>query len=62
MSKTKHIETPLGVINIRTGLYDRLGREIVSISVTADKYAGENKVKLAGLHNTRLTRLKTVKN
>lgn len=56
-----HIETPLGVINIRVGLHDRLGREVESITVKGDNYSGEQKVKRVGLANTRLIQLKTVK-
>ena len=57
-----HVETPLGVVNIRVGLHDFKGREVDSIEVIAPKYAGENKIKRSGYSNTRLIRLKTVKN
>lgn len=53
-----HIETPNGVINIRVGLKDRLGRAVDSVQCIPDEYAGEPKVRLYGPHNTRLVRLK----
>ena len=54
-----HVETPNGIINIRTGLTDRLQRPVDSIQVVPANYMGENKVKLIGPNNTRLVRLKT---
>tara|TARA_R100001082_G_scaffold30763_1_gene15464 strand:- start:1124 stop:1333 length:210 start_codon:yes stop_codon:yes gene_type:complete len=56
--KLLHIETPLGIINIRVGLTDRLGRSVDSIEVIPSNYAGQNKVKRSGLSNTRLIKLK----
>lgn len=58
-----HVETPNGIVNIRTGLHDRLGREVVNIEVLASNYAGERTVvKRPGPSGMRLVRLHTVKN
>ncbi len=57
--KLKHIESTLGIINIRE-LKDLLGRDVVSIEVIPDQNIGEHKVKRIGLANTRLIKLKTV--
>lgn len=38
-----HIETPNGIVNIRTGLSDRLGREVDSIETIPDRYVGERR-------------------
>jgi hypothetical protein len=35
-NKILHIETPLGIINITTGLSDNEGNEVVSIELLAD--------------------------
>lgn len=56
-----HVETPLGVVNIRVGLSDKRGRAVDSIEVLPKCYAGEPKVVLHGRHNTRLVELKGVK-
>ena len=56
-----HVETPLGVINIRVGLSDMKGRRVESIKVSPNNYAGEQKVIRRGLANTRLVELKTVR-
>ena len=53
-----HVETPNGIVNIRCGLTDTMGRQVDSIACTPDDYAGELPVKLFGLHNTRMVRLK----
>jgi hypothetical protein len=53
-----HIETPNGIVTIRAGLTDRLYRKVDSVKIIPDNYAGDNKIKLVGLHNTRLIRLK----
>jgi|TARA_R100001530_G_scaffold106744_1_gene74573 hypothetical protein len=58
-NKLLHVETPLGIVNIRVGLTDRLGRSIDSVEVTPSNYAGHNKVKRSGFGNTRLIQLKT---
>ncbi len=53
----KHIETSLGIVNIRE-LTDLKGRKVVSIEVVPDDYVGEQKIKLIGRTNTRLIQLK----
>jgi len=57
-----HVETPLGVINIRCGLTDMRGRAIDSVTVTPDQNPDSLKIVRRGLHNTRLVQLKTKKN
>jgi len=56
-----HIETPLGVVNIRVGLTDSMGRRVDSITVGATIDPGEKKVIRRGWYNTRLVELKGVK-
>ena len=51
-----HVETPNGIVNIRVGLEDALGRSVDSIEVIPDNYAGEPKVLRRGFCNTRLVR------
>lgn len=53
-----HIETPLGIVNIRCGLSDLNGRAVDSIEVIPANYAGENKIVRRGYCNTRLIQLK----
>ena len=48
--KLLHIETDLGIINIRVGLQDRIGQEVTSIEIIKDS---EN-IKLDGCVNNRL--------
>jgi hypothetical protein len=49
-----HIETPLGIVNIRVGLADMRGREVESIEIMP-----ENKVRrIGGRPNVRLVKLK----
>lgn len=55
-----HVETPLGIVNIRTGLTDRHGRRVDSVEIIPNRYAGEPKVLRRGLSNTRLVECKTV--
>jgi len=57
-----HVETPLGVINIRCGLTDMRGRAIDSVVLTPDAYPDENRVVVRGMVNTRFVRLKTKQN
>lgn len=58
----KHIEVEGGIINIRTGLFDRHGRRVVSIEILPDDhYKGEKKWKLLGSVNNLLVELKSVK-
>jgi len=56
-----HIETPLGIVNIRVGLSDRRGRRVDSIEVIASNGCGDPKVVRRGYANTRLVELKTVR-
>lgn len=56
-----HVETPNGIVNIRTGLSDFRGREVDSVECIPDRFSGERKVVVSGRSNTRLIRLKTVK-
>ena len=53
-----HIETPLGIVNIRCGLTDHRGRSVDSVEIIPDHYEGEPRVKRYGLSNTRLVQLK----
>jgi hypothetical protein len=55
--KLLHIETDLGIVNIRVGLYDLKGRRVDSIEVIPSSYAGEHKIKRIGYCNTRLIEL-----
>lgn len=55
-----HVETPLGIVNIRVGLSDRLGRAVDSIEVIPDEYCGERKVVRRGYGITRLVQLRKV--
>jgi len=58
-----HVETPLGMVNIRVGLVDCRGRRVDSIQVSAFNCTGDRKVKLSGgRSNTRLIELKTRRN
>jgi len=56
-----HVETPNGIVNIRAGLSDAIGREVDSIEVIPDRYAGERRVVVSGRRNTRMIRLKGVR-
>jgi len=56
-----HIETPLGIINIRVGLHDSQGRRVESIEVIPNNYCDEPAVRRRGFCNTRLVELKTVR-
>lgn len=53
-----HVETPNGIVNIRAGLHDRLGREVDSIETIPSNYSGERAVRRFGVANTRLVRLR----
>lgn len=46
------------VINITEGLTDRYGRNVTSITVSPDRYAGEPKNIRFGYFNTRVVTLK----
>lgn len=56
-----HVETPLGIVNIRVGLSDRLGRKVDSVEVIPSNYIGERKVTRSGYANTRLIQLKKIR-
>lgn len=52
--RTLHIETDFGIVNIRIGLTDHAGKNVTSIEVIPDNYAGEPKITLDGASHTRL--------
>ncbi len=52
------VEADNCVINITEGLTDRLGRNVVSITVSPDNYAGEPYNRRFGLYNTRVITMK----
>ena len=56
-----HVETPLGIVNIRVGLQDLKGRRVESVEVIAPRLSGELKIVRRGRCNTRLVELKTVR-
>ena len=56
-----HVETPLGVINIRAGLVDSAGRRVDSITITPDEITGDKKIVRRGYYNTRMVELKGVR-
>ena len=57
--KRKHIEVEGCIVNILTGLRDRFGRRVTSISILPDDhYAGENIWRLRGCINNRVVQLK----
>lgn len=56
-----HIETPLGIVNIRIGLIDKNGRSVEAIDILPNRGAGDPKVKLIGRGISRLVQLKTVR-
>lgn len=49
-----HVETPLGIVNIRTGLHDAEGRRVESVEIIPNAYAGEPEVTVDGYRNSRL--------
>lgn len=49
-----HVETPLGIVNIRIGLRDATGRRVDSVEVIPNAYAGEPEVVVDGCRNTRM--------
>lgn len=57
-AETLHIETTIGIINVRPGLFDRFGRRVVSVEVIPSYGAGDRKVVRRGYGNTRLIELK----
>lgn len=52
------VEADNCVINITEGLTDRYGRNVTSITVSPDRYAGEPKNIRFGYFNTRVVTLK----
>ena len=55
----KHIEVEGCIINIRTKLHDRLGREVTSIQIIPDEtYNGESWKFIPGKFNNRIVKLK----
>jgi hypothetical protein len=46
--QTLHVETPLGIVNIETGLVNAKGRRVDAVLFHPNAYAGENKVRLVG--------------
>ena len=57
-----HIEANGCIVNIRENLTDMKDRQVTSIEIIPDNYAGEQKWKLCGSYNNRVIQLKTVKN
>lgn len=57
-SELIHIETPLGIVNIYTGLTDTAGRRVESVQMIPNNYAGEPAVRVRG---GRFVELKTKK-
>lgn len=49
-----HVETPLGIVNIRVNLSNNQGERVDSIECLPNNYAGEPKVRLDGYSNTRM--------
>lgn len=43
-----HVETALGIVNIRTGLHDRFGRRVEAVSMIPNEYEGEPVVRIVG--------------
>ena len=57
--KTKHIETDGCIVNIRTGLTDRIGRKVTSIEILPDDhYVGEPVWRLYGSKTNRVVQIK----
>lgn len=60
--KLKHIEVEGCIVNIRTGLIDRLGRKVTSVEILPDDHcSGDPFWKLVGSVNNRVIQLKTRK-
>lgn len=53
-----HVETPLGIVNVRAGLHDSEGRRVDSVEILPNRYAGEPAVELDGYANSRLIEAK----
>lgn len=49
-----HVETPLGIVNIRVGLVDAEGRRVNAVEIIPNNYAGEPVVSLDGYSSSRM--------
>ncbi len=49
-----HVETPLGIVNIRIGLHDAEGRRVNAVEIIPNEYAGEPRVDVSGCRSTRM--------
>lgn len=59
-SNTYKVETDNALIIITNNLTDRKGRNVTSIQIIPDKYAGEPKnIRIGGSSNIRVVTLKT---
>ena len=58
---TYHMEFEGCIVNVTEGLIDRHDRQVTSVEIIPDVYAGENKWKLIGTRNNRVIQLKTVR-
>ena len=55
-----HIETELGIINIRKGLTDLEGNRVISVETIPSNNIGDPIVQLKGYGNTRLVETKEI--
>lgn len=51
-----HVETPLGIVNIRVGLRDAKGRAVDAVEIIPSNYVGERKVIVKGCRLVQTTR------
>jgi len=58
-----HIEVPGCIVNITTGLQDRLGRPVTRVEIVCDgdRCHGERRWRLYGVTDNRVVQLKTPK-
>ena len=47
-AKIIHVETELGIVNVRLGLSDPEGRDVEAVEMIADDYSGEPTVSIVG--------------
>lgn len=59
--QTLHVETDNCIVNIRQNLTDKFGRNVTSVEIIPDNFAGEPKRKLIGTTNNRIIDLKKKK-
>lgn len=52
-----HVETELGIVNVRTNLHDSDGRRVESVEIIPNAYSGEPPIIVDGFRNTRLVEL-----